>query len=183
MWTNTIELVAKQLCHPLGISDYDVAFEVAIIYVQIRIKDSIEECRKYHFDRLTLRMMPQNQIKKDYPATNYYSGASKAWARSWKITPNITYQRWLRTIWNRDTIQELKIILKYITLKRGIRSPQWKIYALALKIKNPTKEIITLRDKLNDIKLIPIQALKRIIQRDLISDTDMHMLCWSAINW
>ena len=59
MWTRMIQLIANQLCHPLLIKDYDVAYKVAKNYVTMRIEDSTEECRQYHFVRLSIRMMPE----------------------------------------------------------------------------------------------------------------------------
>ena len=56
MWTKTIQSVAEQLCTIL--KDYDVSYEVAQYYVQKRVEDSTEECRRHHFDYLTLRKMP-----------------------------------------------------------------------------------------------------------------------------
>ena len=134
MWTKIIQLVADQLCHPLIIRDYDVAYKVAENYVTMRIEDSTEECRHYHFDRLTIRMMP------DFLC------------RETKIK-NIKDEQF-------TTFQ---LLLSFVTSERGIRTPRWNIYASAWGIKDLNKEKISLRDKLNDIKLIPPPVIKQIV--------------------
>ena len=134
MWTKIIQLVADQLCHPLIIRDYDVAYKVAENYVSMRIEDSTEECRHYHFDRLTIRMMPDflcRETKKK----------------------NIKDEQF-------NTFQ---LLLSFVTSERGIRTPRWNIYASAWGIKDLNKDKITLRDKLNDIKLIPAPVIKQIV--------------------
>ena len=62
MWTKTIQSVAEQLCTIF--KDYDVSYEVARYYVQKRVNDSVEECRRYHFDCLTMKQMPK-EMKED----------------------------------------------------------------------------------------------------------------------
>ena len=62
MWTKTIHSVAEQLCTIF--KDYDVSYEVAKYYVRKRVEDSIEECRRYHFDCLTMKQMPK-EMKED----------------------------------------------------------------------------------------------------------------------
>ena len=134
MWTKIIQLVADQLCHPLIIRDYDVAYKVAENYVSMRIEDSTEECRHYHFDRLTIRMMPDflcRETKK----------------KNIKDEQFTTFQ----------------LLLSFVTSERGIRTPRWNIYASAWGVKDLNKDKITLRDKLNDIKLIPAPVIKQIV--------------------
>ena len=134
MWTKIIQLVADQLCHPLIIRDYDVAYKVAENYVSMRIEDSTEECRHYHFDRLTIRMMPDflcRETKK----------------KNIKDEQFTTFQ----------------LLLSFVTSERGIRTPRWNIYASAWGVKDLNKDKITLRDKLNDIKLIPTPLIKQIV--------------------
>ena len=141
MWTKIIQLVADQLCHPLIIRDYDVAYLVAENYVTMRIEDSTEECRQYHFDRLTIRMMPdyfQRQAQAGYPVGSIKNKKD-------------------------EQFNTFKSLLSFITSERGIRTPQWNIYASAWGIKDLNKDKLTLRDKLNDIKLIPPIVIKQIV--------------------
>ena len=134
MWTKIIQLVADQLCHPLIIRDYDVAYLVAENYVSMRIEDSTEKCRQYHFDRLTIRMMP-DLLHRETKIKNIKD----------------------------EQFNTFKSLLSFITSERGIRIPQWNIYASAWGIQDLNKDKITLRDKLNDIKLIPPVVIKQIV--------------------
>ncbi len=134
MWTKIIQLVADQLCHPLIIRDYDVAYLVAENYVSMRIEDSTEECRQYHFDRLTIRMMP-DFLRRETKKKNIKD----------------------------EQFNTFRLLLSFVTSERGIRTPQWNIYASAWGIQDLNKDKLTLRDKLNDIKLIPPPVIKQIV--------------------
>ena len=134
MWTKIIQLVADQLCHPLIIRDYDVAYLVAENYVSMRIEDSTEECRQYHFDRLTIRMMP-DLLHRETKIKNIKD----------------------------EQFNTFKSLLSFITSERGIRTQRWNIYASAWGIQDLNKDKLTLRDKLNDIKLIPLPVIKQIV--------------------
>ena len=63
MWTKTIQSVADQLYYL--IKDYDVSYMVAELYVQKRVQQTTEESRRYQFDRLTLRLMPDEMKEKN----------------------------------------------------------------------------------------------------------------------
>ena len=134
MWTKIIQLVADQLCHPLIIRDYDVAYLVAENYVSMRIEDSTEECRQYHFDRSTIRMMP-DLLHRETKIKNIKD----------------------------EQFNTFKSLLSFITSERGIRTQRWNIYASAWGIQDLNKDKLTLRDKLNDIKLIPPVVIKQIV--------------------
>ena len=141
MWTKIIQLVADQLCHPLIIRDYDVAYLVAENYVSMRIEDSTEECRQYHFDRLTIRIMP------DYFQRQAQAGSPVGSIKNIKD----------------EQFNTFRSLLSFVTSERGIRTPQWNIYASAWGIQDLNKDKLTLRDKLNDIKLIPPPVIKQIV--------------------
>ena len=153
MLTKIIKNVAEQLCQPFFIRDYDVAYKVATIYVQIRIKDSIEKCRKYHIERL--------KYKKNIPEMIENS----KWVGGWTIS-NIPPTNTKQNIF--------KATLALLATKRGVRQPQWKIYNIVWDIQDWDKDKLTLRDKLNDMKFISNYIIKqiasdyRINQRKLI---------------
>ena len=125
MWTKTIKDIAAQLCTIL--KDYDVSYEVARYYVKERVKNSTEECRRYHFDCLTLRKMPGRMR----------STSSTRWER------NNTFLSMIR----------------FMGSERGVRSSYWRVSAAAWGIKDLDKEKITIRDKLNDMKIMPFEVL------------------------
>jgi len=141
MWTKIIQLVADQLCHPLIIRDYDVAYLVAENYVSMRIEDSTEECRHYHFDRLTIRIMP------DYFQRQAQAGSPVGSIKNIKD----------------EQFNTFRSLLSFVTSERGIRTPRWNICASAWGIKDLNKDKLTLRDKLNDIKFIPLPVIKQIV--------------------
>lgn len=125
MWTKTIQSVAEQLCTIL--KDYDVSYEVARYYVQNRVKDSTEECRRHHFDCLTLRKMPGRM----------------------RSTPSTRWER-------NNTFLEM---IRFMGSERGVRTRYWRVSAAAWGIKDLDKEKITIRDKLNDMKIMPFEVL------------------------
>ena len=52
MWLKIIKSVSEQLCHPLAIKDYDVAYMVAEKYVKMRVEDSIEKERAFYITNM-----------------------------------------------------------------------------------------------------------------------------------
>ena len=151
MWRRTIQLIAGQLCHPLLFKDYDVAYKVAENYVTMRIEDSTEECRQYHFDRLSIRMMPEYLVE----------NKNHVW-KCQRLPEIITNWAKLKNIKD-ENFNTFQLLLLFVTSERGIRTPRWNIYASAWGIKDLNKDTITLRDKLNDIKLIPSPVIKQVV--------------------
>ena len=161
MWTKTIQSVADQLCHPLGIKDYDVALMVAELYIQKRITDSTEESRKYHFDRLTLRMMQSEEhlSGNPTPCACCINPRSLTGARAVQGLCSCRNPR-LYPFTYKNT---LKSILGYITSEGGIRGAYWRVSASVWGVNNlnKDKDKLTLRDKLDDLKHIPLSVIKQ----------------------
>ena len=151
MWTKTIQSVAEQLCTIF--KDYDVSYEVARYYVQRRVEDSIEECRRYHFDCLTMKQMPK-EMKED-----------KRLIAFMRLPLSRLPEK--RAIWGPMTNEKkntFSAIIRFMSSERGVRTPYWRVYASAWGIPDLDKEKITIRDKLNDMKKIPISIVKQIAQ-------------------
>ena len=151
MWTKTIQSVAEQLCTIL--KDYDVSYEVARYYVQRRVEDSIEECRRYHFDCLTMKQMPK-EMKED-----------KRLIAFMRLPLSRLPDK--RAIWGPMTNEKkntFSAMIRFMSSERGVRTPYWRVYASAWGIPDLDKEKITIRDKLNDMKKIPISIVKQIAQ-------------------
>ena len=151
MWTKTIQSVAEQLCTIF--KDYDVSYEVARYYVQKRVNDSVEECRRYHFDCLTMEQMPK-EMKEDKRLIAF-------------IRSPLSRLPEKRAIWGPMTNEKkntFSAIIRFMSSERGVRTPYWRVYASAWGIPDLDKEKITIRDKLNDMKKIPISIVKQIAQ-------------------
>ena len=151
MWTKTIQSVAEQLCTIL--KDYDVSYEVAKYYVQKRVEDSVEECRRYHFDCLTMKQMPK-EMKED-----------KRLIAFMRLPLSRLPDK--RAIWGPMTNEKkntFSAMIRFMSSERGVRTPYWRVYASAWGIPDLDKEKITIRDKLNDMKKIPISIVKQIAQ-------------------
>ena len=151
MWTKTIQSVAEQLCTIF--KDYDVSYEVARYYVQKRVNDSVEECRRYHFDCLTMKQMPK-EMKED-----------KRLIAFMRLPLSRLPEK--RAIWGPMTNEKkntFSAMIRFMSSERGVRTPYWRVYASAWGIPDLDKEKITIRDKLNDMKKIPISIVKQIAQ-------------------
>ena len=151
MWTKTIQSVAEQLCTIF--KDYDVSYEVARYYVQRRVEDSTEECRRYHFDCLTMKQMPK-EMKEDKRLIAF-------------IRSPLSRLPDKRAIWGPMTNEKkntFSAMIRFMSSERGVRTPYWRVYASAWGIPDLDKEKITIRDKLNDMKKIPISIVKQIAQ-------------------
>tara|TARA_Y100001970_G_C14171481_1_gene824451 strand:+ start:768 stop:1286 length:519 start_codon:yes stop_codon:yes gene_type:complete len=151
MWTKTIQSVAEQLCTIF--KDYDVSYEVARYYVQRRVEDTIEECRRYHFDCLTMKQMPK-EMKEDKRLIAF-------------IRSPLSRLPDKRAIWGPMTNEKkntFSAMIRFMSSERGVRTPYWRVYASAWGIPDLDKEKITIRDKLNDMKKIPISIVKQIAQ-------------------
>ena len=151
MWTKTIQSVAEQLCTIL--KDYDVSYEVARYYVQKRVEDSVEECRRYHFDCLTMKQMPK-EMTEDKRLIAY-------------MRLPLSRLPDKRAIWGPMTNEKkntFSAMIRFMSSERGVRTPYWRVYASAWGIPDLDKEKITIRDKLNDMKKIPISIVKQIAQ-------------------
>lgn len=147
MWTKTIQSVAEQLC--LILKDYDVSYKVAELYIQKRVEDSTEECRKYHFDCLTLRQMPKKENKRTIALIHHPLSRCSDRTAIWGPITNA----------KKNTFSAM---IRFMSSERGVRTPYWRIYASAWGVKDLDKDKITIRDKLNDMKIIPISILKQI---------------------
>ena len=150
MWSKTIVSVAEQLTKI--IKDYDVSYQVAEIYVKKRIHDSIEESRQYHLDRLSIKMTP-----KYWMAFQRKPHSKKSFIDESK---NIPERGILLHI--DDNFITFKTLLGYIFSKYGIRSYDYRIAAAAWGISNLDKENLTIREKLNDMKIIPYMIIEQI---------------------
>lgn len=143
------------------IKDYDVCLLVAQLYIQMRTSDATEECREFYMSRIWeekpglpgIRVHGSlgalaNQVHLWNPSyierREKMAGDRNSWPRRFRPAPNT-----LKSKINRS-------YLVYLTSERGIRSiPTYRSTASAWSIKNLDKEIITLKEKLDDIKLIP----------------------------
>jgi len=151
MWTKTIQSVAAQLCTIF--KDYDVSYEVARYYVQKRVEDSVEECRRYHFDCLTMKQMPKEMTE------------DKRLIAFMRLPLSRLPDK--RAIWGPMTNEKkntFSAMIRFMSSERGVRTPYWRVYASAWGIPDLDKEKITIRDKLNDMKKIPISIVKQIAQ-------------------
>ena len=151
MWTKIIKNIAEQLYSI--IPDYDVSYQVAEYYVQKRVEDSTEECRRYHFDCLTLRKMPK--IMREQKRIIALMG------------PPLSRLNDRKPIWgpiSNEKKNTFSAMIRFISSERGVRTPYWRVYAAAWGIKDLDKEKITIRDKLNDMKIIPVSIIKQIAQ-------------------
>ena len=72
-----------------------------------------------------------------------------------------------RAIWGPMTNEKkntFSAMIRFMSSERGVRTPYWRVYASAWGIPDLDKEKITIRDKLNDMKKIPISIVKQIAQ-------------------
>ena len=151
MWTKTIQSVAEQLCTIF--KDYDVSYEVARYYVQRRVEDSVEECRRYHFDCLTMKQMPK-EMKEDKRLIAF-------------IRSPLSRLPDKRAIWgpiSNEKKNTFLAMIRFMSSERGVRTPYWRVYASAWGIPDLDKEKITIRDKINDMNKIPISIVKQVAQ-------------------
>ena len=151
MWTKTIQSVAEQLCTIF--KDYDVSYEVARYYVQRRVEDSTEECRRYHFDCLTMKQMPK-EMKEDKRLIAF-------------IRSPLSRLPDKRAIWgpiSNEKKNTFLAMIRFMSSERGVRTPYWRVYASAWGIPDLDKEKVTIRDKINDMNKIPISIVKQVAQ-------------------
>ena len=177
MWTKTIQSVAEQLC--IILKDYDVSYEVARYYVQRRVEDSTEECRRYHFDCLTLKQMPKEMTESKrtiilrYCATDVLDEVGETLPffdlgleQPPHRRPEAEFGRpYKRAIWGPITNEKkntFSAMIRFMSSERGVRTPYWRVYASAWGIPDLDKEKITIRDKLNDMKKITPRIVEKV---------------------
>jgi len=144
MWQKTIEDIAVQLCSLL-IKDYDVALLVAKCYVSLRVNDSINSSREYHNHRLwdginfNIITIDRRTAMKICPLLD---------SQSWKPYP--------QPLRSRDSLirhRTFNSILRYLQSERGFHQHYWNAWRSAASIPwRDQNEIISLKDKLNDLK-------------------------------
>jgi hypothetical protein len=156
MWTKIIKDIADQLC-PLLISDYDVATLVAKRYVSLRVKDSIHISRDYHHERLNHKLNPLVKSK-------------------------ILYFRPTGGICGPHTVHRMKhmqfkAILRYLHSKQGFHQNYWIPSVSAAGMSIIRNREITMKDKLNDLKIIgePIITCHQFITFDWLADSETYL--------
>ena len=151
MWVGTIESVAKQLWNL--IPDYDVTYQVAKYYVQKRIEDSTEECRRYHVNRLKDNKIPKVMREKKRIIA--------------LMGPPLSRLNDRRPIWgpiSNEKKNTFTAMIRFMSSERGVRTPYWRVYSAAWGIPDLDKEKVTIRDKINDMNKIPISIVKQVAQ-------------------
>ena len=139
MWTKTIQSVAEGL-YPF-MKDYDVCLKVAEIYVNMRVNQGQSDSRRYHKNRLTWKVSPVYRSA----LPHYWSASHDLWTPSQK---DIMFSA----------------MIGYIGTERGARNPRWRVYAAAWGITHLDKDKITIKDKIEDMKIIPSSVIKQISQ-------------------
>tara|TARA_Y100001970_G_scaffold190117_1_gene231158 strand:- start:1580 stop:2098 length:519 start_codon:yes stop_codon:yes gene_type:complete len=151
MWVKVIQDIAGQLCDI--IPDYDVNYQIAKYYVQKRIEDSIEECRRYHINCCKNNKIPKVMREKKRIIA--------------LMGPPLSRLNDRRPIWgpiSNEKKNTFTAMIRFMSSERGVRTPYWRTYAAAWGIQDLDKEKLTIRDKLNDMNKIPISIVKQIAQ-------------------
>lgn len=147
MYLKIINQLAEQLS--IYIEDYDVALLVARYYVSLRVNQSIRECRDYHYDRLINNIsfrecycpfIRQGIVPIQNTVPIYRHGPHSPDFKSWYL--------------------EFKSILRYLQSKKGFHQYYWAIPRSAWSIPYNSNDIITLKDKLEDLRNSPSSITK-----------------------
>lgn len=153
------------------ITDYDVCLLVAKLYIQIRKIEGTEECREFYMGRIW-EEKPGKQIKREKGSLGDLAAQVHLWNPSYIEAREAMTNDWNRWPFNISSHHNERFTLKskinipqltYLASERGIRDlPYWRISASSWGVKNMDKVNITLKDKLDDIKLIPNRILKKV---------------------
>lgn len=138
MWNKTINLVANQLDDI--IHDYDVSLIVAKLYVQLRIEDSTKISRNFHYDRLIYKLNNRSPTIINSPSILISSRINHFGTSTCGPHSNTRIKH-----------SQFYTILRYLQSKRGFHQHYWSVYRSAWSIPYNPNEIITLKDKLNDL--------------------------------
>jgi len=175
------------------IKDYDVCLLVAQLYIQMRTIDATEECREFYMSRIW-------EEKPGLPGIREQGslGALASQVHLWnpayiEVREQMTKHRWRRSRrpgqYRRPPGQSnlkskiSRYHLVYLTSERGIRSCQgYRATASSWSIKNPDKEIITLKEKLDDLKLIPARLFIEVVSLHELHPRSMTRLLMTERN-
>ena len=172
MWTKTIKDVADQLC-PLLIKDYDVALLVANYYVSLRVEDSVHISRDYHCQRylfddgINITCYKEKYLDPSIDL-NDWRRASLPWGKI------LTYSNHI--ISNKH--RELNGIFRYLHSRRGFHQHYWNSWRSVASIPwRDQNEIISLKDKLNDLKKLKphIISSPQFYSFDWLSDSETYL--------
>jgi len=178
-YDHLIKPLATQLAY--FIPDYDACLAIAKYYLQMRPYDSVKNDREFYMSRIWEQ---KNQ--------NYHIGSLGALKRRLDLW-NPDYIEWretaktqISTYHNSNTWKNTQKaalqprispnILRYLVSARGIREiskrgsrnrihEHTRGLAISWGIKNIDKEVITLKDKIDDLKYIPYENLINITRR------------------